>query len=306
MLGVAVPGGYRPPSSASELLKGGPVRAISLVLVVCSACSATVGANGSGGDDTSPGPDGGAAADAGTASDGGSTIDAPPAPTITVLRGVDRAGAFSMTEATTLKSADAVTWTGVYIGGPCNAGSGWTKALVASFASQLGWTFMPIYVGRQASSICSASTLTAAQGTADGQAAAADMATFGWQPNRNIPVCLDLEAGTYSSSASGSLAYAKAWRDAVRSAGYLAYIYSNPTGINGLYDAGAPFDGAWPASWFYTSFENVAPSDLSQLGTRYNSTNRAWQYASFTSSVGGIDADTSDLLLAPAPDGTNL
>jgi Domain of unknown function (DUF1906) len=285
-----------------------------VALASLAACGAPT-PNGNGDDNSSPdasqpngGGDGGmAATDAGPGSGSAAPVDAPAPPAITVLRGVDRASAFSASEASTLSTSDGVKWTGVYIGGPCNAGSGWTKALVQSFAADLGWTFMPIYVGRQTSSICSADTLTAAQGTTDGQAAVAAMATFGWDANKKIPVCLDLEAGTYSANASGSEAYAKAWLAAVQAGGYLGYVYSNPTGINGLYSAGVKFDGAWPASWFYTSFENVAPSDLTQLTTGiYNSSNRAWQYASFTSSVGGIDADTSDLLLAPAPGGTNL
>ena len=179
---------------------------------------------------------------------------------------------------------------------------------VTMFAMQLGWTFMPIFVGQQSSSICGASTLTGSQGTTDGQAAAQRMAAFGWQANRNIPVCLDLEAGSYSAHPSGAEAYAKAWRDAVRAAGYLAYLYSNPTAINALYDNNVKFDGAWPASWFYSNFANVSPSDLTQLGTRYTNHNRAWQYAgSFSvSGAGTVDGDTSDLLLAPIPGGTNL
>ncbi|HEX4450600.1 MAG TPA: glycoside hydrolase domain-containing protein [Kofleriaceae bacterium] len=287
---------------------------VLVMVLFASACSAPM-PNGNGDDGSSsdtPDASQGAPTDgAVAASDAGSgssaPADAPAAPPITVLRGVDRAGAFSATEAKTLATSDAVKWTGVYIGGPCNAGSGWTKALVQSFATDLGWTFMPIYVGRQTSSICSADVLTAAQGTTDGDAAVTAMATFGWDANKNIPVCLDLEAGTYAANASGSEAYAKAWLAAVKAGGYLGYVYSNPTGINGLYGAGVKFDGAWPASWFYTSFENVSPSDLTQLTTgTYDTTNRAWQYASFTSSVGGIDADTSDLLLAPTPGGTNL
>jgi hypothetical protein len=281
---------------------------VLLIVIALAGCSSLASGN-SNGDDSGPSadsPDAGALpTDAGVANDGGSSPDAPP-PVITVLRGVDRASAFSTSEAKTLSTADAVKWTGVYIGGPCNAGSGWTKALVTTLANDYGWTFMPIYVGRQTSSICGADTLTAAQGTTDGKAAVADMQAFGWDANKQIPVCLDLEEGTYSAAPNSSLAYAKAWRDAVQAAGYLAYVYSGPDGINGLYDAGAKFDGAWPASWFYTSFQSVKPSDLDQLGTRYNGTNRAWQYASFTSAVGGIDADTSDLLLAPAPGGTNL
>ncbi|HUJ61241.1 MAG TPA: glycoside hydrolase domain-containing protein [Kofleriaceae bacterium] len=234
--------------------------------------------------------------------------DAPAPPPIMVLRGVDRASAFSETEAKTLADSDGVKWTGVYIGGPCSAGSGWTKTLLTQLASSVGWTFMPIYVGQQTSSICGRDTLTAAQGTSDGQAAVTIMASFGWAAGQNIPVCLDLEAGSYSANPSGSLAYAKAWRDAVQAGGYLAYLYSNPTAINALYDANVQFDGAWPASWFYTGFANVSPSDLTQLGTRYNGQDRAWQYAgSFAvSGAGDVDGDTSDLLLAPAPGGTNL
>jgi hypothetical protein len=233
---------------------------------------------------------------------------APAAPPIQVLRGVDRASAFSLAEAHTLATAHGVKWTGVYIGGACDAGSGWTKSLVTNLATNESWTFMPTFVGQQSPSICGAHTLTASQGNTDGLAAVQAMKNFGWQPNRKIPCALDLEAGTYSYSPSGSLAYAKAWRDAVQGAGYLAYIYSNPTGINGLYDAGAKFDGAWPASWFYSTFHASAPDDLNQLGTRYTHQNRAWQYAgSFAvSGAGTVDGDTSDLLLAPAPGGTNL
>src|SRR5438128_1495575 len=117
-------------------------------------------------------------------------------------------------------------------------------------ADQLGWTFMPVYVGQQSSAICGSHNLTAAQGTTDGGAAVDRMRAFDWQANRDIPVCLDLEAGAYSSNPAGARAYAKAWRDAVRAAGYRAYLYSNPTAINNLYDNNIKFDGAWPASWF--------------------------------------------------------
>jgi len=235
-------------------------------------------------------------------------VDAPAPPPITVLRGVDRATAFSLAEAHTLATTHGVKWTGVYIGGACNGGSGWTKSLVTSLHNQDGWTFMPTFVGQQSPAICGAHTLTAAQGHTDGLAAVQTMKSFGWEPNRKIPVALDLEAGSYSYSPSGSLAYAKAWRDAVQGAGYLAYLYSNPTAINALYDGGVKFDGAWPASWFFSTFHASKPDDLNQLGTRYTHENRAWQYAgSFAvSGAGTVDGDTSDLLLAPEPGGTNL
>jgi hypothetical protein len=297
------------------LLNADAMRLPTLLFAV-AACSASTSPHNGFGDDP---PDAGSGsqttpptADAGSdthpTADASAKPDAPPPPPIEVLRGVDRASAFAMSEASTLKSSYGVKWTGVYIGGPCDAGSGWTKALVASFASELGWTFMPIYVGQQTSSICGRSTVTAAQGTSDGSAAVALMKTFGWQANNKIPVCLDLEAGTYGAEPTSAVAYAKAWRDAVHASEYLAYIYSNPDGINGLASAGVTFDGAWPASWFYTGFANVAPSDLSQLGASYDSKNRAWQYAGAfaVTGAGSVDGDTSDLLLAPAPDGTNL
>jgi hypothetical protein len=228
---------------------------------------------------------------------------------IQILQGVDRAGAFSTTEASYLHATYGVMWTGVYIGGACSAGSGWSKSVLTSLATTAGWRFMPIWVGQQSPSICGRATLTAAQGTIDGQATVAMMATYGWAPNLHIPVVLDLEAGTYTYSPAGSRAYATAWRDAVHAAGYLAYLYSSPTAIDAYDDDGVTFDGVWPADWYYTAFKSTAePADLTQLGTRYAGQTRAWQYAGNvpTSGAGGVDADVSDLLLAPPPDGTNL
>src|SRR5262245_32694327 len=49
---------------------------------------------------------------------------------IRVLRGVDRAGVFTTREARVLKNDHGVRWTGVYIGGPCSGGFGWTKSRV--------------------------------------------------------------------------------------------------------------------------------------------------------------------------------
>jgi|HubBroStandDraft_6_1064221.scaffolds.fasta_scaffold354388_1 hypothetical protein len=226
---------------------------------------------------------------------------------IQILTGVDRAGAFSATEAAALKTAYDVVWTGVYIGGACSAGSGWTKSVLTTLNTGESWLFLPIWVGQQAPSICGRDTLTAAQGTTDGEATATAMQTFGWGANLDIPVVLDLESGTFTYSASDSQAYATAWRDAVRSAGYLAYIYSSYTAINALDDAGVAFDGVWPAVWDYTAYKDVTPADLTQLGSRYPGSTRAWQYAGdvMTAAAGGVDADVSDLLLAPAPGGTN-
>ncbi len=256
------------------------------------------------------GPDAGGGDDAPEVVDAGVVappIDAAPKP-IEVLRGVDRASAFSVAEAKTLHTDHGVSWTGVYIGGACNAGSGWSKAVVTSLHTATEWQFMPIWVGQQSSAICGAHTLTAAQGTTDGKAAAATMLEFGWDGSRNIPVALDVESGTYSGDVAGATAYVKAWVTAVHAAGYLAYAYSSPTGIVHFHDNATGLDGAWVASWYYTDFHDSAPADLTQIGSDYTHDNRAWQYAgSFAvSGAGSVDADTSDLLLAPAPGGTNL
>lgn len=276
------------------------------VLVVASLLLAVPACLGDGQDEA--GPDAGVAGDPDAGMEPGSDAGSSTAPAIAVMRGVDRATAFSLNEAKTLANDHGVKWTGVYIGGPCNAGSGWTKSLVTSLHTNHKWLFMPIYVGQQSSTICNAHTLTASQGHTDGLAAVARMADFGWGANKKLPVVLDLEAGSYSATPSGALAYAKSWRDTVRAAGYLAYIYSNPTAINGLYDSGVKFDGAWPASWFFSGFHASKPEDLDQLGQRYTNKNRAWQYAGdfSVSGAGSVDGDTSYLLLAPAPGGSNL
>jgi hypothetical protein len=224
-----------------------------------------------------------------------------------VLRGVDRASAFSAHEAHLLASQHGVKWTGVYIGGECDGGSGWSRAVVERIHAATGWQFMPIFVGQQSPSICGASTLTYHRGHLDGTATASRMRAFGWFANRGIPVALDVEAGTYEHSPDGATAYVRGWVAAVHGAGYRAYVYSSPYGIVHFYDAGVHVDAAWVASYFYNGFRAVHPSDLHQIGSRYAKHDRAWQYAGDfeVAGVGRVDANTSDLVLAPAPGGTN-
>jgi hypothetical protein len=226
---------------------------------------------------------------------------------ITVQRGVDRASALTVHEAKLLKNDHGVKWTGVYIGGPCSGGSGWTKHVVSAIAQATGWHFMPIYVGQQASSICGAHTLSYARGHSDGLAAAARMRAFGWQPHRDIPVALDVEAGTYFGSPTASTRYVRGWVNAVHAQGYRAYVYASPYALNHFHDAHVRIDGAWAASYFYAGFKKVSPEHLDQMGGRYKHHNRAWQYAGnfHVSGVGYVDANTSHLMLAPKPGGTN-
>ena len=240
------------------------------------------------------------------APDPADSVDVHSLSQIGIQRGTDRASVFSPGEAHALAGA-GVTWTGVYLGGPCSAGSGWNRDTVLAIANAVGWSFLPTYVGQQASSICGAHDLSYARGGSDGAQAVALMGSFGWKPHGNIPVALDLEAGTWFGSPGGATDYVHGWLDAVHAGGYLGYVYSTPAALVHFADVGLAVDGAWAASYFYTGFQNVSPYDLSQLGTRYTSANRAWQYSGGFGfpGAGSIDADVSDLLLAPAPGKTN-
>ncbi len=186
-------------------------------------------------------------------------------------------------------------------------GLGLDEARVASLHRATGWQFMPIWVGQQSPGICGAHELTHARGETDGAAAAKRMKAFGWEADRDIPIALDVEAGTFEYSARDAASYVHGWVTAVHAAGYRAYVYSSPTGVARFHDDKLGIDGGWVASYFYDNFRKLAPSDLHQIGERFSHHNRAWQYAGGfeVRGVGSVDADTSDLLLAPAPHGTN-
>jgi hypothetical protein len=270
-----------------------------------------VGTGGGGHVDGSPGG----------AQDGGNSVDAAACPVytksavsrahaaaVTIQRGVDRAAAFADGEAMTLAASDGVTWTGAYIGGACSAGSGWSAARLTALATAVGWSFLPIYVGQQSASICHADTLTYAQGTADGEDTVAIMQSYAWPAGGMVPVALDVEAGTYSADAAGTVSYVQGWLDAVHAGGYLAYVYSSPSALNAFAAMSLPIDAAWVASSFYGGFANVAPDDLQQLGTNFTNHDRAWQYAENVAvpGAGALDCNSSDLVLAPAPGNANV
>jgi hypothetical protein len=288
------------------------IRLLLLPLIVLAGCGARsadspMGDGGAGAPDLSPdGGDGTGASCPIHTRRSGTRAHLQPSD-VTVQRGVDRAGVFADAEATTLASTYGVTWSGAYVGGACNGGSGWTPDRLTALAAAAGWSFLPIYVGQQSSAICGAHTLTYAAGNGDGNDAAAIMASYSWAPNTMIPVALDVEAGTYSADAAGTVAYVSGWLDAVHAAGYLAYVYSSPSALNAFAAMGLPIDGAWAASYFYSGFADVSPSDLTQLGGNFGNHDRAWQYAGdiAVAGAGRIDCDTSDLVLAPPPGGSN-
>jgi hypothetical protein len=248
-----------------------------------------------------------ACTDAATSSGDDTATTTEESRVIRIERGVDRASVLSTHEARILHADHGVRWSGVYIGGACNGGSGWTRAAVENIAHATGWQFMPIWVGQQSPTICGAHDLSFARGHADGTAAAHRMHQMGWGANKDIPVALDVEAGTYFDYPNTSTRYVRGWVRAVRAAGYRPYIYGSPYALNHYHDAGVRIDAVWAASYFYRGFASVVPSDLNQMGSRYRHHNRAWQYAGdfYVSGVGSVDANTSHLLLAPRPGGTN-
>ncbi len=232
--------------------------------------------------------------------------DTATQPLTAVQQGVDRAGAFSATEAMKLAAAYPLSFTGVYIGGPCSAGSGWTAKSVTTIYDAVGWSFLPIFVGQQVASICGRDTLTEAQGITDGNAAIVDMNDFQWAPGSHIPVALDLEAGTYSGDESGATSYVKGWADTVSAGGYDVYVYSSVTALNALAKADLPITGAWPAYWLKSggTYEaGLQPSAAPGLSSAWvdSQTGGAWQYNSGTSVVGAVDYDVANFRMAPAP-----
>ena len=228
--------------------------------------------------------------------------------TVHDARGVDRASAFDTAEAVRLKDDHGVRWTGVYIGGPCSGGSGWDRASVEAIYKATKWSFLPTYVGQESSSICWSHDLTHARGQTDGHHAASIMPSFGWEAKRDIPVVLDVEQATFEDDRNGTIEYVRGWIETVRADGYRPYVYSNPDAINAFADEKLAIDAVWVASYFYSGFESVTPYDLDQIGHHFSNHDRAWQHAGnvYVSGVGAVDCDVSDLLLAPAPGGTNV
>jgi Domain of unknown function (DUF1906) len=261
--------------------------------------------------------DSGEAADAADAADTADGAAGAPdfenvARPVEVLRGVDRAGAFSPAEAAHLRNAFGVAWTGVYIGGPCNGGFGWTRQSVEAIHAATGWQFLPIFVGQQLGIGCAAQTLGFARGRADGDQAAARMRAFGWEGGRDIPVVLDIERPTFDRDRAGATEYARGWLDGVHAAGYLGYIYGSFTMLNAFAASRLPIDGAWVAVFLSSpgtgGFLDVSPYDpRALLGGNFTTRNRAWQYHGdvVIPGAGRIDTDVSDFLLAPEPGGTN-
>lgn len=132
-----------------------------------------------------------------------------------------------------LKENTNLSFVGFYLApAPSRPTSGWMGKR-ATLAAQ-GWGFAPVYVGQQESGQPGAHTLTAAQGTTDGNDAVQLMQTAGF-PNRSV-VYLDIEQGGTASSAT--IAYMSAWVDAVKASNtYVPGVYCSHTTASSILSA---------------------------------------------------------------------
>jgi hypothetical protein len=200
-------------------------------------------------------------------------------------------------------------WWNVYIGGPYS-GKHWTPAIVRDYAHRGIDCFMLTYVGQQYGGPQHyTGTLTRERGHVDGKDALECLRRFGY--SGRVPVALDIEGDTFVARRSGTIDYARAWCDAVRAGGAIPGIYTNPSPLVALHQAGVDVEFVWVAKWITIHPRAVDPHVISDLPSSMWSRpgQRAWQYAGGAEgrthcAVLGVDVDISvaDLgCLAPAP-----
>ena len=220
-------------------------------------------------------------------------------------QGLDRAA--TPDAATARRMLDAIDgrWWNVYIGGPEAASHTWTPAVVADYVRHGIDRFMLTYVGRQ-----SRGPLTRAQGKADAADAIKIARRFGY--GDGVPLCLDVEIGTYNGAPAKTVEYARAWCEAVRAAGMRPGIYANPVPLEAMHKGKVDADFVWVASWNSHGAVKRDPHKIAKFPDSLwpDQGERAWQYAGAYGGkpcrVLGLDVDinVADLgCLAPPPGG---
>ncbi|HEU4702724.1 MAG TPA: glycoside hydrolase domain-containing protein [Conexibacter sp.] len=219
------------------------------------------------------------------------------------FQGLDRAAAPPAAKAKQMLDAIGGRWWNVYIGGPESGGSGWTPDLVRDYVRHGIDRFMLTYVGQQ-----HGGTLTAAQGRHDGAEALAIARRFGYRGS--VPLCLDVEMGTFNGAPSATVQYTRAWCETVRRAGARPGVYANPAPLQAMAKGGVRADFVWVASWVGSQRSDRDPHAIASMPNDLWSKpgQRAWQYAGALKNapcrVLGLDVDVSvaDLgCLAPPP-----
>ncbi|MFB9370248.1 glycoside hydrolase domain-containing protein [Kitasatospora albolonga] len=156
-------------------------------------------------------------------------------------------------------SASPYRTVGIYVGGAARACAqgNLTPAWVSGRAAK-GWTFLPVYVGRQANSRYSLQIDTdlvkaEAQGAEEAADAVKAVTDLGF-PRLSL-VYSDVEGGYAAADSPRVLAYLKGWTNQVRSLGYRSGVYSSATGA--VKDLGTKYedpyyptpDVIWSAAW---------------------------------------------------------
>jgi hypothetical protein len=169
---------------------------------------------------------------------------------------------------------------GIYIGGPLRACSqpNLTADWVTGRANE-GWSFLPIYVGSQATLKTSATSPIPAdlgqarsRGNSEGSDAVNQARSLGFTPGAVL--YNDMENYNSSLYASQVLSYLSGWIDAVHAAGYQAGVYSSAG--SGIADLAANYsnstysrpDVVWSARWS-SSGQDTTDAGMGLPGSSY-------------------------------------
>jgi Domain of unknown function (DUF1906) len=175
---------------------------------------------------------------------------------------------------------------GCYVGGPRAAAGhqGWPNSSVARLA-ELGFSFIPIYVGRNQPWDTSWA-FTFQQGVVDGDDANVLTGACGF--DESTPLCLDLEYGSYQNEPASAREYVRGWVQQVNAAGHKACLYSD---IETLSHLGTPdlVDLLWGAAWVKGAFATRPPSG--QFDPSTPPPWSVWQFAGGT--IAGVSVDTN-------------
>ncbi|HEY2506600.1 MAG TPA: DUF1906 domain-containing protein [Streptosporangiaceae bacterium] len=202
---------------------------------------------------------------------------------------------------------------GTYLGGDnwaCSYGnftSDWVQEV-----SAMGWNFIPIWVGPQAScsTIGGAVKINNADATAEGGAEAASAVTtaasFGY--GTGTPIYFDMEGYSTSNSAcvQGVLSFLAGWTEGLHAAGYLSGVYSSAG--SGIANLASEFgstsytspDDIWIADWTgnpVTATDPFLPdadwADHQRLHQYYGGHNETWGGTTINIDNDSLDGDVA-------------
>ncbi|WP_441250982.1 glycoside hydrolase domain-containing protein [Kitasatospora sp. McL0602] len=215
--------------------------------------------------------------------------------TVATGYGFDACEAPSANTMQTWRASSPYRTVGVYIGGAartCKEQANLTPGWVSARASE-GWSFLPIYVGPQAT-ISPTIPADAASAQQAGTAAASDAvnqaANLGFALGSVLYVDVENYGTTYHDRVQS---YLTAWTKQIRALGFRSGVYSSAS--SGIKDLAAQYnqpgstnpDVVWSANW--NSQDNVSDGAMGLPGSGYwPNAQRVHQYQNVTDSYGGI------------------